>query len=76
MQTFIYFFLFIFFIRLFFILLQKTNSMKITIESYGITRSIKTENDDLTFSEFMDLFIELVKGMYSPELVEDYFKAE
>jgi hypothetical protein len=50
--------------------------MKITIESYGITRSIESEDEDLTFSEFMELFLELVNGMYSPELVEDYFKSE
>jgi len=50
--------------------------MKITIESYDITRSIQTENEGLTFSEFMELFIELAKGMYCEKLVDEYFESE
>jgi len=50
--------------------------MKITIESFDIKRSIEIENDDLTFVDFMEHFRELVNGMYSPELVDEYFKCE
>jgi hypothetical protein len=50
--------------------------MKITIESYNITRSIKIEHDEVELNEAVDCVIEILKGMYSPELVEDYFNAE
>lgn len=47
--------------------------MKITIEHYNVKRTIETEHDDLHFNDFMDLFLELARGMYSEDLVNNYF---
>ncbi|WP_439132995.1 hypothetical protein [Polaribacter sp.] len=47
--------------------------MKITIDHYNVKRTIETEHDDLTFNEFMDLFLALTKSIYNEELINDYF---
>lgn len=49
--------------------------MKITVESYGIIRSVETDNDDVTLDKLMELIQELLEGMYSSELVKEYFNA-
>ncbi len=49
------------------------NKMKITIDHYNVKRTIETEHDDLTFNEFMDLFLALTKSIYNEELINDYF---
>ena len=47
--------------------------MKISIESYGIKRTLETEKDDLTFDEFMENIKDLSKSMYHEDTIKDYW---
>ena len=47
--------------------------MKITIKHYGIKYSVKTDHDDLTLVDTMDLIKELMTSIYCEKLVNEYW---
>ena len=48
--------------------------MKITVEHYDEKVSIERENDDLSFTEFMELVRKVAHGAgYSGETIEEWF---
>ena len=48
--------------------------MKITIEHRNEKISIETNSDDITFGQFMEMQRRISMAIYSPRLVEDYWK--
>ena len=51
--------------------------MKITVEHYDEKVSIERENDDINFTEFMELVIKAAHAVgYSNETIDKYFNQE
>ena len=51
--------------------------MKITVEHYDEKVSIERENDDIDFTEFMQLIIRVAHGVgYSGETINEWFNRE
>ena len=51
--------------------------MKITVEHYDEKVSIERENDDLSFTEFMEFVKKLAHGVgYASETVDEWFNQE
>jgi hypothetical protein len=51
--------------------------MKITVEHYDEKVSIERENDDLSFTEFMELVRKLAHGVgYASGTVEEWFNQD
>ena len=51
--------------------------MKITVEHYDEKVSIEREDDDIDFSEFMQLIIRVAHAVgYSNETIDKYFNQE
>ena len=51
--------------------------MKITVEHYDEKVSIERENDDIDFTEFMDLVKKVAHGVgYADETINEWFNNE
>ena len=51
--------------------------MKITVKHYDEKVSIERENDDLSFTEFMDLVKKVAHGVgYADETINEWFNNE
>ena len=51
--------------------------MKITVEHYDEKVSIETENDDITFDEFIELIRKISYGVgYNEKTIEEWFNNE
>ena len=55
----------------------RRREMKITVEHYDEKVSIERENDDIDFTEFMELVKKVAHGVgYSGETVNEWFNQE